>query len=177
MGIDDLRAFNYLSGNRLPAYGNAETMNTLSARCPYIFSKKPDKVFYGASLEAHALPEVATGEVVINDIPVTYFDQIHAKIKTLGYRIGSFAYSTDLNALPETAFDALEGVEVWLVDCLRYTESYSHSHLSQTLEWIAKVNPRLAILTHMSHEFEYDRLSNELPSGVVAAYDGMLIEL
>lgn len=177
MGIDDLRAFNYLSGNTIPAYSNRDTIDTLVARFPYIFSKKTDKVFYGASLSAHALPETPVGQIDINGITVTYFDQIHGKIKTLGYRIGPFAYSTDLNELPETAFAALEGVDVWVVDCLRYTESYSHSYLKQTLEWIAKVKPRLAILTHMAHELEYDRLSNELPSGVVAGYDGMVLEL
>jgi phosphoribosyl 1,2-cyclic phosphate phosphodiesterase len=177
MGIDDLRAFNYLSGNTLPAYGNPITMDILSNRFPYIFAHKTDKIFFGASLLAHSLEDSPVGTANIAGLSVTYFEQIHAKIKTLGYRIGDFAYSTDLNKLPETAFQALKGVEVWLVDCLRYTESYSHSHLSQTLEWIDRVQPRLAILTHMGHEFDYGRLSNELPSGVVAGYDGMVIKI
>lgn len=177
MGIDDLRAFNYLSGKTLPAYGNTSTMDTLVARFPYIFAHKTDKIFYGASLSAHSITDAPISGFEINGISITSFDQIHSKIKTLGYRIDKFAYSTDVNILPETAFEALAGVEVWVVDCLRYTEAYSHSHLEQTLGWIDRIKPRLAILTHMAHEFEYDRLSNELPTGVVAGYDGMVIEL
>jgi phosphoribosyl 1,2-cyclic phosphate phosphodiesterase len=98
-------------------------------------------------------------------------------MKTFGYRIGKFAYSTDTDQLPETAFAALAGVDTWIVDCLRYNVSYTHSHLARTLDWIARVKPRMAILTHMAHDFEYARLSCELPAGVMAGYDGMVIEL
>ena len=174
MGIDDLRAFNHLAQKTLPAYGDSSTMNTLTARFPYIFSHKTDKIFYGASLSAHSLPDTPVNHFIISGLSVTSFEQIHAKVKTLGYRIGKFAYSTDVNQLPESAFQVLEGVEVWLVDCLRYKEAFSHSHLKQTLTWIDRVKPRLAILTHMDHDFDYDRLSSELPTGVLAAYDGMM---
>jgi len=176
MGIDDLRAFNYLSQKTLLAYGDAATMNTLTDRFPYIFRQKTDKIFYGASLSAHILADEPVYRFTIEGLSVTSFEQIHAKVKTLGYRIGNFAYSTDTNQLPETAFEALAGVEIWAVDCLRYSEAFSHSHLKQTLEWIERVKPKLAILTHMDHDLEYDRLSSELPAGVVAGYDGMVIE-
>jgi phosphoribosyl 1,2-cyclic phosphate phosphodiesterase len=177
MGIDDIRAFNLAAGSALPAFGSRDTMDSLAARFPYIFRPRMEKIFYGAALTPNPLGSSPVGEVLIKDISITYFEQIHGKITSLGYRIGKFAYSTDLNALPESAFDALRGVEVWLVDCLRYSPSFSHSYLDQTLEWIARVQPALAILTHMGHDLEYDRLSNELPSGVVAGYDGMVINI
>ena len=177
MGIDDIRAFNNLAQKALPAYGNANTINILTERFPYIFSPKTGTFFYGAALVPHLLAEEAVHHFNVLGLSVISFDQVHAKIKTLGYRIGNFAYSTDLNQLPESAFAALEGVEIWLVDCLRYTEAFSHSHLEQTLGWINRVKPRLAILTHMDHEFDYDKLSSELPAGVIAGYDGMVLEL
>lgn len=176
-GIDDLRSFNYLSGKSLPAYGNAHTLSNLSASFPYIFTPKTGKDFYGASLTAHILPDEPVHTLNIYGISVTCFEQLHAKTNTLGYRIGNFAYSTDVKQLPETAFEALEGVEAWVVDCLHYKEAFSHSHLAQTLQWIERVKPRLAVLTHMDHDFDYDRLSAELPAGVVPGYDGMIIEL
>jgi phosphoribosyl 1,2-cyclic phosphate phosphodiesterase len=79
--------------------------------------------------------------------------------------------------LPEAALAALAGVEVWLVDCLRDRPHPTHAHLEQTLDWIAKIKPRRAVLTHMNHEFDYWELRNRLPSGVEPAYDGMVMEI
>jgi len=175
-GIDDLRSFNYLSGGALPVYGNAETLDMLQQRFSYAFLPKPEVVWYRPSLMPHILPDDPVHQFNIRDIALASFEQMHGKVKTLGYRIGKFAYSTDVDVLPETAFKALEGTEIWLVDCLSYRKSYSHSNLENTLAWIARVKPKLAILTHMSHEFDYDTLAKELPPGVVPGYDGMIME-
>jgi len=176
-GLDDLRSFNNLSGNSMPIYGDAKTIDMLQRRFPYAFMPKPEKIWFRPSIIANTLPEIDAGELKIDDVSICYFKQIHGKIKTLGYRIGNFAYSTDTDGLPESTFKALEGVEVWVVDCLRYTESYTHSNLARTLSWIERVKPRLAILTHMAHEFDYVTLSKELPAGVEPGYDGMVIQL
>jgi phosphoribosyl 1,2-cyclic phosphate phosphodiesterase len=82
-----------------------------------------------------------------------------------------------VDQLPETAFKALEGVRVWMVDCLRYSDSYTHSNYARTLGWIERVKPKMAILTHMAHDFDYERLLRELPAGVVPGYDGMIVSL
>jgi phosphoribosyl 1,2-cyclic phosphate phosphodiesterase len=71
----------------------------------------------------------------------------------------------------------LEGVEVWIVDCLSETPHPSHSHLAQTLDWIARVAPKRAILNHLGHRLDYDQLAEKLPAGVEPAFDGMVIEL
>ena len=176
-GIDDLRSFNYLSDESLPVYGSAETLALLQQRFAYAFLPKPESVWYRPSLIPHILPDEAVHHFNIGDIAITSFEQMHGKFKTLGYRIGNFSYSTDVDVLPETAFEALERTEVWLVDCLRYGKSYSHSNLENTLGWIDRVKPKLAVLTHMAHEFDYDTLAAELPPGVVPGYDGMVIEL
>jgi len=176
-GLDDLRAFNKLSGNSLPVFGDAETLGTIQERFPYAFQPKPDKIWYRPSLVPNILPDEPIHQTNILGVPVTAFQQTHGKVTTLGYRIKNFAYSTDTNEMPETAFESLAGVEVWVVDCLRYTESYTHSNLKRTLGWIERVKPRLAVLTHMAHEFDYDALSGELPVGVVPGYDGMVVEL
>jgi phosphoribosyl 1,2-cyclic phosphate phosphodiesterase len=175
-GIDDLRSFNYLSGKALPAYGNAATLDVLKQRFPYAFLPPPP-IWSRPCLIPHALPQLPASEFKFNDLTIGYFEQLHAKVNTIGYRIGNFAYSTDVKIIPEASFKALEGVEVWIVDCLRYKEAFSHSHLAQTLEWIGRVKPRLAILTHMDHDFDYDKLSKELPSGVLVGFDGMVTEL
>ena len=104
------------------------------------------------------------------------FKQEYGRSVTTGYRIDDMAYSTDVKVLPEEAFAALKGVKLWVVDCLGYREHPTHAHLDITLEWIARVRPRLAVLTHMSHQFDYETLLAALPEGVVPGHDGLMIE-
>jgi phosphoribosyl 1,2-cyclic phosphate phosphodiesterase len=175
-GIDELRSFNYLAGGTIPVYGSSRTMDLIHHNFSYVFQPKPENIWFRPSLEAHVIGE-PVDNFSIGEVAITAFEQGHGKVKTTGYRFGNFAYSTDVDVLPESAFGALKGVEVWVVDCLRYTKSHSHSNLALTLEWITRVKPKLAILTHMAHEFDYDTLAAELPTGVVPGYDGMVLEL
>lgn len=176
-GIDDIRSFNYLSGNSLPAYGSSGTMASLQQRFPYVFQPKPENIWVRPSLTPHILPDAEVQTFDVMGVSVTAFEQMHGKGKTLGYRIGDFAYSTDVDVMPESAFEALVGVKVWIVDCIRHKKSYGHSHLEQTLQWIGRVKPRQAVLTHMSHDFDYATLAGELPPGVEPGYDGLVITL
>ena len=174
-GIDDLRAFNVRADAAIPVYGSAETLNLLKSRYSYAFLEKPP-VWYRPCLLAHAFPAGPVFDYEVQGVTFTAFEQQHGKIKTYGYRFGDFVYSTDVDALSETAFAALQGVDTWIVDCLRYGTSYTHAHLERTLEWIARVKPRMAILTHMAHDFDYQTLLRELPAGVVPGYDGIVLQ-
>jgi phosphoribosyl 1,2-cyclic phosphate phosphodiesterase len=91
--------------------------------------------------------------------------------------MGPAAYSTDLSALDEVAFAALEGVKLWVVDCLRFKPHPTHAHFDQTIEWIERVKPERAILTHMNHETDYDEVLSRCPPGVEPGYDGLVVEL
>jgi phosphoribosyl 1,2-cyclic phosphate phosphodiesterase len=175
-GLDDLRGFNKLSGDVLPIYGDQKTMESLQKRFGYAFTPK-NAIWYSPALIANTLPSQAVYDFTVGNATITAFEQMHGKVNTLGYRVGNFAYSTDCNGLPESAFEALNGVDTWVVDCLRYTESYTHSNLKLTLSWIERVKPKLAVLTHMAHDFDYHALSAELPAGIIAGYDGMVLEL
>jgi phosphoribosyl 1,2-cyclic phosphate phosphodiesterase len=169
-GIDDLRGFYQASGERVDIYADAQTLGILKHRFDYIFRSQNN---YAAICRAHTL----NGPVKVGDLKVIPFEQGHGDGISLGYRVGDLAYSTDLNMLPESAFDALAGVKVWVVDALRYQPHPTHSHLAQTLEWIDRVKPERAILTHMTWDMDYDTLKRELPEGVEPAYDGMEVTL
>ncbi len=169
-GIDDLRGFYQASGQRVPVFADEPTLAILKKRFDYIFRSQNG---YPAICRAHTL----NGPVKIGDIKVIPFEQGHGEGISLGFRFGDMAYSTDLNMMPETAFEALAGVKVWVVDALRYKEHPTHSHLSQTLEWIKRVKPERAILTHMTWDMDYETLRKELPEGVEPAYDGMTVTL
>ena len=177
-GIDDIRSFNWLSKQAIDAYADAKTLETLRRRFNYIFQPPPTEgIWYRGSLNALELPCQPIHRFEAHGVPVTAFQQKHGVGTSLGYRIGNFAYSTDVNGFSEEAFEALAGLEVWIVDCLRYTTSPTHADLPMTLGWIERVKPKLAILTHMSHEFDYDILSSQLPSGAIVGYDGLKISL
>ncbi len=168
-GIDDLRGFFQTTRKRVPIFGDKPTISILKQRFDYVFSSKDG---YPAICEEHILE----GNTRIGNITVQPFEQMHGNGISLGYRFGNIAYSTDLNNMPEAAFEVLNGVKIWVVDALRYEPHPTHSHLKQTLEWIERVKPELAVLTHMTWDMDYETLKRELPDGVTPAYDGMVLE-
>ncbi|MBV8335284.1 MAG: MBL fold metallo-hydrolase [Alphaproteobacteria bacterium] len=173
-GIDDLRSINRLMQRAIPLYASAETLAEIERRFGYVLKPVEEQGrFYKPTL----LPHEITGSFEIAGLPIVPFEQDHGFSTTLGLRIGPFAYSTDVTELDECAFAALEGVEVWIVDCLRREPHPTHSHLAKTLTWIARVRPRRAVLTHMDQSLDYRELSAELPAGVEPGYDGLVIEL
>lgn len=179
-GIDDVRSLNYHRNGAIDIHADANTMEEITRRFSYIFT--PRKTNYGWYKPALTPQTILLNEgigrfQVAGGPEITAFEQQHGDIRTLGFRLDNFAYSTDVNRLPESAFSALQGVEVWIVDCLRRDPSPTHAHLDLALEWIRRIKPRRAILTHMSHEFDYEALRAALPEGVEPAYDGMCVEL
>jgi phosphoribosyl 1,2-cyclic phosphate phosphodiesterase len=143
----------------------------------YCFQTPPGSD-YPPILNAHEIPEpFAPFEIVGagGAVPVLAFGQRHGRIRSLGCRFGPVAYSPDVDGLDDDAFAALEGLECWIVDALRYTPHPSHAHLARTLEWIEKVRPKRAILTNMHLDLDYERLRRELPAGVEPAHDGMVL--
>ena len=102
--------------------------------------------------------------------------QDHGDLTSLGFRFGKLAYSPDISGVPEASIPLLQGLDVWIVDALRFSPHPSHFHLKAALEWIERLGPKRAILTHMTAELDYDALKRDLPAGVEPAYDGMVIE-
>src|SRR3984957_5373591 len=172
-GIDELRGMNWLMQKPVEIYADAGTMAELESRFSYIFQGKDDsKGYYKPSVR----PNIIDAPFSISRIAVKPFTQDHGYGKSFGFRFNDFAYSTDAKALDETAFAALKGVKVWVVDCVREEPHPTHSHLAQTLEWIARVKPERAYLTHLGHTLDYEKLAAKCPPGVWPAHDGLVIE-
>jgi phosphoribosyl 1,2-cyclic phosphate phosphodiesterase len=169
-GIDDLRGFYILSKRRIPIYADGQTLATLRRRFAYVF----DSV---AGYPALVEPNLIDGAFDAAGIAVRPFLQEHGPIISLGFRFGPIAYSTDLNGLPEESFEALAGVDTWIVDALRPQPHPTHAHLDLTLRWIERVRPRRAVLTHMTWDMDYQTLRRQLPDGVEPGYDGMVLEV
>jgi phosphoribosyl 1,2-cyclic phosphate phosphodiesterase len=178
-GLDDLRSVNYHRNAPLEIWSDAATLREATSRFGYAFAPPRTNagIWYAPSLVAREIP-VGT-EVEIAGIRVFAFHQIHggSRAPTLGLRFGPFAYSTDVREMPEEGFAALAGIDTWIVDCLQDEPSVGHSHLPQTLDWIARVRPRRAVLTHMGHRLDYADLRRRLPDGVEPGHDGLVLEI
>ena len=178
-GMDDLRAITLITGSRIDVWSDRQGWKSLMAKFGYCFTQPPGSD-YPPILNAHEIHEPFKPFVIAGpggSLPVLAFGQGHGQIRSLGFRFGPFAYSSDVDGLDEAAFAALHGVECWIVDALRRTPHPSHAHLAKTLEWVARVRPKRAVLTNMHLDMDYETLSRELPAGIEPAFDGMRLTL
>lgn len=176
-GLDDLRPFIFARGRPIDGYMDDATHATLIERFRYSFKGNQGypPVYNGLRIPSHGVPWQVEGEG--GALPVVTFDQEHGPIRSVGYKVGNFAYSSDLNGLPEASFAALEGLDLWVVDCLRHHPHPTHSHMAQTLEWIARLRPRHAVLTNLHQDLDYETLRRQLPANIEPAYDQMRLQL
>ena len=176
-GIDDLRMVAYAMKRRVACYFDAPTRASVVGRFAYCFTTPPGGA-YPPILTAHDI--AAGGKVRIEGaggpVEVLAIPQHHGDIASLGFRVGGLAYSPDVSGVQDAAVPLLQDLDVWVVDALRYTPHPSHWTVGQALEWIARVQPRRAILTHLHIDLDYDALRKELPDHVEPAYDGMVVE-
>lgn len=175
-GIDDLRGMNLVMKSGIDAYMDAATLADLRTRFGYVFEplRTGTKWHYKPEVTAH----VIDGPFDIGGVRVVPIDQDHGFSRSLGFRIGRFAYSTDVVRLDAAAFAALEGIDTWIVDCVRIAPEHPvHAHLPVTLGWIERVRPRRAYLTHMNQTMDYAAVRAMLPDGIEPAYDGLVIEI
>lgn len=173
-GLDDLRSFNNVMDRPIDTYGDAQVLDAIQQRFAYAFQPpNPEKGWWRPCLN----PISMDGPFMVGGLLVRPFEQQHGLKPSFGFRVGDFAYSPDVSGLSAAALDALTGLDVWIVDCLRDKPHPSHAHLDQALAWIEQLQPKRAILTHMSHELDFADLASRLPEGVEPAVDGMMIDL
>jgi len=175
-GIDDLRSFVINTRERVQIWADEFTSGRLHEAFGYCF-KTPKGSYYPAILEENRItagkPFKVEGKG--GSIEIMPFEQLHGSITSLGFRIGALAYCSDVSGFDERALPHLNDLDVWIIDTLQYKEHPSHLSLGQSLDWIEKIAPKRAILTHMHIPLDYDRVMNETPNHVEPAYDGMQI--
>ncbi|OYU70184.1 MAG: phosphoribosyl 1,2-cyclic phosphodiesterase [Alphaproteobacteria bacterium PA2] len=176
-GIDDIRAFFIRQRARIPCHMDAVTTASMMRRFGYIFEGEGG---YPGIADRRLIPghgQHWSVEGPSGAIPVVTFDQDHGGIRSVGYRFGGVAYSSDVVGLDEAAFAAMADLDVWIVDALRWKPHPTHAHVDMTLEWIERVKPRRAILTNMHIDLDYEDLKSRLPEHIEPAYDGMRFQV
>jgi phosphoribosyl 1,2-cyclic phosphate phosphodiesterase len=176
-GIDDLRSLFIHRRKRVDVYLDARTSEVLHARFSYCFISAPGSD-YPPIVSEHQLvagrPVTIEGDGgPITALPVTLD---HGAIQAFGFRFDNVFYSPDISGMPAEAAKAVTGLDVWIVDALRYAPHPSHYSVEQAVEAVAQVGARRAILTHMMGELDYEAVRAKLPPHVQPAYDGMRFE-
>ncbi|MGR3504069.1 MBL fold metallo-hydrolase [Pseudaestuariivita sp.] len=175
-GLDDLRMIVFNMRQRLPVWADPETQDDLISRFGYAFVQPPNSS-YPPILDLHGIDgpfEVPGAGGAIN---LTPFEVQHGRIRAKGFRISGLAYLPDVSEIPETSWEHLRDLDIWVVDALRRDPHPSHSHLENTLAWIEDAKPRQAVLTNMHIDLDYETVKRETPANVTPAFDGMQLTL
>ena len=167
-GIDDLRAFCQIQKKQIPLYGKADAMQHIQQKFGYAIRAPGD--FW--DLPVLSLNTVQQAFKVL-DIEIMPIPLKHGYSDILGYRIGNMAYLTDVSEIPESSLKLLSGLDILMLDCLRYQPHYTHINVEQSLGYASRIGARDTYFMHMTHEIEYEKLSAELPAHIHVAYDGL----
>lgn len=177
-GIDDLRVLALINHKRVDVYFSHEAANRIVPSFAYCFTAAPGSG-YPPILNQHLIEEYR--ELTVSgpggDITVLPFLQHHGDIYSLGFRIGGFAYSCDLNGIPETSRAAVSGLDVWVLDALRPAPHPSHLSLSEALDLVEEMQPRRAVLTNLHIDLDYAQTDAQTPDHVRPAFDGLQIDV
>ena len=170
-GLDDIRAYNYLQKRPMDIYSNKDVEKAIRRDFHYAFDESIESGVPQLNIiNIHKEGFELCGEVWT---PLTV---MHGEMEVLGFRIGDFAYITDVNFIPAETLEKIKGIKVLVISALRRFEHPSHYSLSEALEVIEKIKPDAAYLTHMSHLMGFhNELEEELPKGVFPAFDGLQI--
>jgi phosphoribosyl 1,2-cyclic phosphate phosphodiesterase len=172
-GMDDIRPLNFRYG-AMPIYADAGAWKDLRRIFQYIFEPS----HFGGGLPQlipHTIEKNAPFSFSEN-LLVTPLEVIHGKLPVIAYRFNDFAYATDLNYIPEESMDGLQDLDVLVLDCVRIKPHATHLGLQEALEYIERLKPRRAYLTHLNHDVLYERDSKLLPDNVWFAHDELVVE-
>lgn len=168
-GIDDLRPFSEFG--KIKIYADGKTGERIQDIMPYCFGKH---LYPGAPpLELHRLKKHHT--FCIGDMEIMPIEVIHGKMPILGFRIGHFAYITDMKTIDPSEMEFLQGVRVLVVNALRFEkEHHSHQLVHDAIDFSQKAGAEKTFFIHMTHQIGlHKEASGKLPSNMEFAYDGL----
>jgi len=168
-GLDDTRIYSLREKRPIHIFGSAYTLKNIRHIFSYAFQAVRDERLVKPLFHLHELKQSQE----LFGLKVTTLKLNHGGMPVTGYRFGNFAYLTDFAEIEESELSLLDGVTHLVVGALRYTPSISHLTVEQAVQFIDKIQPEIAWLTHCSHEISHSKLENELPDHIHVAYDGL----
>ncbi len=172
-GLDEIRRYNVMQREAIGCYGDATTLGDLRRVFAYIFDPRPG---VGGGVPNLSLFPIG-GPFSLGGIEVVPIPLMHGPTPILGYRVGSFAYLTDCNYIPEGSWPMLAGVRTLVLDALRERPHSTHFSVSEALQVVERLGPDRTYLTHICHDLPHAATCARLPPGVELAYDGLVLEI
>jgi phosphoribosyl 1,2-cyclic phosphate phosphodiesterase len=174
-GLDDARPLIFVQKSPMRVYASREAQEEIKREYSYAFANEDERY---PGVPTFDLIEITQEPIKINDLTIEPIKLKHYTLTSYGFRIGDFAYITDLSELSEEAFQKLIGIKYLIIEALRRKEHYSHINLSQAIEIAQRLNVKKAWFTHVSHEMGKTADVNQtLPENMMLAYDGLEIEI
>jgi phosphoribosyl 1,2-cyclic phosphate phosphodiesterase len=171
-GLDDVRRFNQLQKGSIPCYADEETVSGLRRMFSYVFEPPRQK---GGGIPQLALFRIG-GPFTLGGVEIVPVPLMHGQLPVLGFRIGSFAYLTDCNRIPDSSWPLLDGVRTIILDALRHRPHSTHFSVGESLEVVARLGAERAYFTHICHDLPHAQTCADLPTGVELAYDGLVLD-
>jgi phosphoribosyl 1,2-cyclic phosphate phosphodiesterase len=169
-GLDDTRPIMFRDG-AISVYATEVTWEGL--RRIYAYAFEPSS-YPGVP---RIIPYTIDGEFRVMGLRIEPLTVLHGKLAVTAFRIGEFAYVTDCNVIPDETCSRLMNLDVLVIDALRFKKHPTHMTLDQALEYIERLKPKRALLTHISHDIRHAETSQHLPARVAIAYDGLVVEV
>lgn len=169
-GIDDLKVFSYKNKSPLTIYTDYITKGIIDTSYRHLIKSNGDR-----------MPVIETKSIDLGQntnicgIDITFFEQIHGKISSIGIKLGNFVYSNDVSDFPHHSLNYLKKIKYWVLDCIDYKRSTAHAGLEEVLYWREKFKPERIFLTNLSHNIDYYEIMKYLPKDTKPSYDGMKI--
>ncbi|MDC3131361.1 MBL fold metallo-hydrolase [Pelagibacteraceae bacterium] len=169
-GVPDMRAMSLINKKIIPAYMPKEMISKMETMYQYIFKGEKD---YLPFMEIKELKNFNS----FNNINVETFKHNHGTIDVQTYKLGKFAYSTDIKKFYNSDIDKLKNLDLWIVGLLREDNHPSHGGFEEIMEYVNYIKPKKTIFTHMTALIDEETLKSKCPQNVFPGYDGMEIEL
>lgn len=171
LGLDDVRIYNFRQGSAIPCYGDARTLASVRRMFAYVFDPSTPR---GGGLPQLALwpvcgPFSADGQTIF-PVPLR-----HGTLPVFGYRLGGLAYLTDCDAIPEASWPLLDGLDVLVLDALRYRPHSTHFNVERAVAAALRIGARQTYFTHMTHDLPHAATCAQLPNGITLAHDGLVV--
>lgn len=173
LGMDDLRSLNILHRKSIPIYSSQETMHVIKRVFAYTFS---DKAYL--SDIPKVIPHIIDSHpFVIDGVEIVPVPLLHGKLPIFGFRIGDFAYCTDVSQIPDSSYELLQDLKILVLGALRYKPHPTHFSIEEALREAKRIGARQTFFTHLSHSVLHKKAENDLPENVYLAYDGLQLTI
>ena len=172
-GLDDVRRYNQMQQSAIPCFADGDTLDSLKRMFGYVFNPPTQK---GGGIPQLTIFRIA-GAFSLGGVEIVPVPLFHGRLPVLGFRIGTFAYLTDCNRIPDESWALLDGVRTVILDALRHRPHSTHFSVGEAIEVVGRLRAERAYFTHICHDLGHADTNAQLPSGVQLAYDGLVLTI